>query len=203
MSSINDKHVNHQKSLSMSVLEKQKTITHTNDIHFRDDTLQVKNHNNSLMEVNNNESGLIESSREEDKVQNISNISDSAFDGSNSNNVNNVHHQDRVVNISTISFEAPDNNEQHRHFYSQNEEDFSNTTNDNRVISTEYKFKPLKKKNNIYNPPKMNQNDVTTNDLRTNTSNRKNCVLYIVLITVLFLIIIPLILLVKIKMGNK
>lgn len=201
--SINDKHVNHQKSLSMSALEKHKMITHTNDIYFRDDTLNVKNQNNSLIEVKNNESILIESSREEDKVQNISRISDSGFDGSNSNNTNNQHHQDRIVNISTISFDTPDNNEQHRHFDNLNEEDISNTTNDNRVINTEYKLKPFKKKNNIYNPPHSNQIDITMNDLRIHTSNRNCCILFIVLFTLLFLIIIPLFLMVKIKMGNK
>ena len=110
--SFNDKHPNHQRSLSMSTLEKQKVITSKDKINFNEDIVPVKQHNNSLIEISNNEGGLIETSREdEDKIQNISHLSDSIFEGSDVTNRNNTnqHNQDRVVNISTISFDNIDN----------------------------------------------------------------------------------------------
>ena len=160
--SFNDKHPNHQRSLSMSTLEKKKVITSTDNINFNDDIVQVKHHNNSLIEISNNEGVLIETSREEeDKIQNISHLSDSVFEGSDVSNSNNTsqHNQDRVVNISTISFDTIDNNNNHQHsnLYNRNEDDIS-TTNDNRVVNTEYKLNPRKKKNNIFNHQNANEN---------------------------------------------
>lgn len=210
--SFNDKHPNHQRSLSMSTLEKKKVITSKDKINFNDDIVPVKQHNNSLIEISNNEGVLIETSREdEDKIQNISHLSDSIFEGSDATNRNNTnqHNQDRVVNISTISFDNIDNNNnQQSNLYNHNEDDVS-TTNDNRVVNTEYKLNPRKKKNNIYKHPhakenKMsnNDNDNSCNDIQSNSMRRNKLMFYYITFLILLAIIISLIVIIKIKYSR-
>jgi hypothetical protein len=191
---INDKHTKHQKSQSMSTIEFKKPFAYANDLKLKEeieaDTLGSKNHNNTLNEINNNESVLIEPSTREDKIQNISHISDAVFDNNNNNDSNNNRVHDKIVNISNISLDTSERNNQHQHLDSQIDEDISNT-NENRIVNTEYKLKPKRKRNKIYNPSNM---ETERNDLRNHAHENKKYLYIIFLVIVVVLILILLLL---------